>query len=104
MDLMPKEILKQIPNIKETEEEKDPIAYVKYFHPFSSYTAFLTEYDPEERLGFGLVVGLDTPELGYISLKELEEVEVRGLKMERDLYFKPTKLSEIKKALQLWQQ
>ena len=34
-------------------------------------------------------------ELGYMSLKEMEEVKIHGLGIERDLYFKPTKLHEI---------
>ncbi len=44
---------------------------------------------------FGLVNGFDC-ELGYFSLKELESVRGPfGLAVERDLYFKPTSLSEL---------
>ena len=35
---------------------------------------------------FGMVHGHDK-ELGYFSLKELANVFVRGLKVERDMYF-----------------
>ncbi|MEN5407683.1 DUF2958 domain-containing protein, partial [Aliarcobacter butzleri] len=38
-------------------------------------------------------------ELGYFSLDELESVRgLFGLKVERDLSFKPTKLSKVKGA------
>lgn len=98
MKLITEELKKILPGIKETDGEKDPTAYVKIFHPMSSYTAYITEYDPEERLAFGLVIGsgMET-ELGYISIDEMESVVVMGLKMERDLYYKAEKLSMIRK-------
>ena len=46
---------------------------------------------------FGLCdLGMGFPELGYVSLQELESVELPfGLKIERDMYFTPDKtLSE----------
>lgn len=44
---------------------------------------------------FGLVDGFEK-ELGYFSLSELESVKgPLGLKIERDLYFKPTTLKKI---------
>ena len=39
--------------------------------------------------------GLES-ELGYVSLEELENLEVNGLKVERDLYFTPTKYKKTK--------
>jgi hypothetical protein len=48
-------------------------------------------------LFFGLVCGLDV-ELGYFLLAELETFRGKfGLPIERDLYFQPTRLSEVKK-------
>lgn len=47
-------------------------------------------------LFFGLVHGFEK-EWGYFSLKELESVTgPHGLKIERDLYFEPTKIKDIK--------
>jgi len=44
---------------------------------------------------FGLVKGFEE-EFGYFTLSELEGVTgPMGLKIERDLYFKPCKLSEL---------
>ena len=42
---------------------------------------------------FGLCdLGMGFPELGYVSLQELESVELPfGLKIERDMYFTPDK-------------
>ena len=42
-------------------------------------------------------------ELGNISLDEMEEVRVRGLRIERDLYFSPTKLHQIEELEELVQ-
>lgn len=41
---------------------------------------------------FGYVIGFEA-EFGYFSLTELEEVNVRGIVIERDCYFEPSKLS-----------
>jgi hypothetical protein len=47
-------------------------------------------------LFFGWVYS-DFPELGYFSLSEMEQINVGGLGMERDLHFTPKRLSEVKK-------
>ena len=74
----------------------DAVAVVKFFTPWSSWTWYATEYDPAERLFFGMVDGPDR-ELGYFSLDELEEVTGPwGLKIERDLYWEPATLAEIR--------
>lgn len=75
-------------------QRDDPIARVKFFTPDSSWTYYVTEYDPVERLCFGLVVGLER-ELGYFSLDELESVKgPLGLAIERDLHWNPRPLSQ----------
>ena len=54
------------------------------------------EFDCKDTF-FGAVSGQEF-ELGYFSLRELEETTgPLGLHVERDLYFKPTQLSEIRK-------
>jgi hypothetical protein len=94
MKLLTKEIQKQLPTLGATENDSDPTAVVKFFHPFSSWTWYATEYSPEERMFFGRVDG-HVSELGYFSLDELEQTQVRGLPIERDQWFTPTKLSEV---------
>ena len=92
--LMPEKIAKDIPKLYETENVEDPIAHVKLFTPDSSWTWWIMEADPEERLCFGLVIGNER-ELGYFSLRELEEVRgPLGLPIERDLHWRPTPLSK----------
>ena len=44
---------------------------------------------------FGLVDGHEN-ELGYFSLNELKSVKVRGLGIERDMYFSPKTIKEIR--------
>ena len=66
---------------------------MKFFTPDSSWTWYVTEFDPAERRCFGLVIGHER-ELGYFSLAELESVRgPLGLPIERDLDFTPTPLS-----------
>lgn len=67
---------------------------VKLFTPDAGCTWLLSELDPDDPdIAFGLCdLGLGCPELGYVSLAELEKVRGRlGLPIERDLYFVPTK-------------
>lgn len=92
-EYMPAEIVDTIPPLYATENQPDPIVHVKLFTPDSSWTWLVTEYDPEQRLCFGLVIGHDR-EPGYFSLKELETVRgPLGLPVERDLHWTPTPLS-----------
>ena len=70
------------------------IAYAKFFSPDSSFTWWATEYDGEDTF-FGLVDG-QFKELGYFSLRELEEVRgPLGLPIERDIHWEPKTLEEI---------
>ena len=95
MKLLTEEIKKKLPPLYSQEKVKDPIAQVKFFTPWTSWTWFATEYDQKDTF-FGLVVGNET-ELGYFSLSELESINGPfELKIERDLYFEPKKLSEIR--------
>jgi len=97
MKLLTETIRKAVPKLYSQEEKGDEaVAYIKFFTPWSNWTWYATEFDGED-IFFGLVVGLET-ELGYFSLKELSEVTgLGGLKIERDLYFTPKPLSELKK-------
>lgn len=96
-NLMPDSIRKQLPKLYSTEKELigDKTAYARYFFPMGAYTAYLLEYDPKTRIGFGAVTMGYGWELGNMSLDEMEEVKIHGLGIERDLYFTPKKLHEI---------
>lgn len=95
MKLMTKELLSRSPKLYSTENIKDPMVICKFFAPWSNWTWYVTEFDGQDTF-FGYVVGFDS-ELGYFSLSELENVTgPLGLKVERDLYFDPLPLSQIK--------
>ncbi len=96
MKLLTKELRKQLPALGATEKQADPPVICKFFTPDSSWSWYITEFDQKDTF-FGLVAGCEV-ELGYISLSELEATTgPLGLHVERDLYFKPTALSEIRK-------
>jgi hypothetical protein len=93
MKLLTKELLKQLPKIGETEKQEQ-IAIVKFFTPDGAWTWYGQEYDGED-LFYGLVDGMEK-ELGYFSLSELKSVRGQfGLPVERDLWFKPTRIDEL---------
>ena len=76
----------------------DPKPVVKLFTPDAGAAWLLTEIDPEDLdRAFGLCdLGLGFPELGWVSLSELQNVRgPLGLAIERDLHFRADKsLSE----------
>ena len=76
----------------------DPIVIAKWFTPWTRWTWYGIAYDPQDKICFGLVVGFET-ELGYFSIEELEEIRgPHGLRIERDLYWKEKRLSEVREG------
>jgi len=74
---------------------KDAIAQVKFFTPWTNWTWYAVEYNPECKLFFGLVDGFEK-EVGYWGLEELEDFKGPfGMKIERDLHFQPTALNAL---------
>ena len=70
-------------------------AVLKLFNPTGIGTWYLSELDPETNIAFGLC-DLGTPELGYVSIDELQSFKGRmGLGIERDRFFKPTSFEEL---------
>lgn len=97
MELIPKNLLNRIPKLYETEEQIDPIAYVKLF--LDGWTWFITEISIDNNICFGYVISPFGAELGYFSLEEIKSIKgTLGIGVERDLSFKPTRLSKIKGA------
>jgi hypothetical protein len=87
---------KKLPLLYSGEEHGlDALAQVKFFTPDSSWTWYASEFDGED-IFFGLVSGF-VVELGYFSLEELKEAKgPLGLPIERDLYYEPKSLRELK--------
>ena len=93
MQLMTKAIQGQLEKNREL-PAADRKVVVKYFTPDGAATWWISERDPHNPdLLFGLCdLGMGFPELGYVSLQELESIELPfGLKIERDMYFTPDK-------------
>ncbi|MCL4354831.1 DUF2958 domain-containing protein [Patescibacteria group bacterium] len=96
MKLLTEELKRKLPKLYSQEQIEDPVVVCKFFLPMTKWTWYATEFDGNDTL-FGYVVG-EFPELGYFSLKELEKVEgPYGLGVERDLYFDPVRLSEVRR-------
>ena len=78
-------------------EEKglDALALFKFFTPDSSWTWYASEFNGED-IFYGLVIGFEI-EFGFFSLSELQSVRgPMGLYIERDLYFQPKTLRELR--------
>ncbi len=115
MKLLTEEIKQQLPPLYSQDNEKDPMVICKFFDPVGSWTWYAIEGSPVDDDGyfdtdnekvdflfFGFVIGVE-PELGYFSLKELQNAKQgltgihAALPIERDRYFTPCRLSDIKK-------
>ena len=99
--LMTKEIGDTIPALYANEHVEDydsVLALAKLFSPYNGWRWYVTEWDPETGLCFGLVEGFET-ELGYFDLTELAEATVFGgvPAVERDLHWKPKPLGAIRR-------
>jgi len=96
--LITKEIAAKIPALytNENKEKCEIMVYLKLFSPYSDYTFYVTEMNPETGVMFGLVVNQYGPELGYSDFSELESCNRNGLPLiERDCYFTPVTLQAI---------
>ncbi|MGO4155200.1 DUF2958 domain-containing protein [Cupriavidus sp. YAF13] len=55
-------------------EANDPMVLVKLFDVAGAATWWVTEYDPEDRIGFCYVTGMAYDEWGTVSIDELFEM------------------------------
>lgn len=109
-ELLDAETRARLPELYSGEEKGEgALAQVKFFTPDAGWTWYASEgsyvdedgyYDTDkpkvDYIMFGLVSGLEV-EYGYFSLRELESVRGQlGLPIERDLYFEPKPLHELR--------
>lgn len=93
MDLIPQDIRQaMLANGKasKADHSHDPHPVLKLFTPDAGATWLLTELDPDNPdIAFGLCdLGLGCPELGSVSIEEIQAVRGRlGLRVERDTSF-----------------
>ena len=100
-NLLPQTLEEVLPALYATENipTEEKIVYAKFFAPNTCWTWFVLEGSRQEDgdyIFFGLVHGFEK-EYGYFALSELESVGVSNplCRVERDLYFVPTILSNI---------
>jgi len=67
-------------------------AVVKLFNPYGPGDWYLSEMDPSTGRCFGLCM-IHEPELGYVNIKELEELDCGFGGVERDKFFTENKYS-----------
>ena len=95
--LLTQEIKGTLPPLYNSEKhpEKEAIAVVKFFSPYSQWTWYAVEFDGEDTF-FGIVDGFEM-EYGYFSYSELEAVTVFGgvPAVERDCHWSPRPVKEI---------
>lgn len=98
MQLLTDELREQIPKLYSQENVKtdEKIVYAKFFFPAADWTWFVFEGEQEDRdyVFFGFVVGFEE-EFGNFTLNELENINVNGLKVERDLHFKSGRFCDV---------
>ncbi|WP_226759272.1 DUF2958 domain-containing protein [Arthrobacter sp. SO3] len=92
--------LKTIPSLYETEEvpADDKVIVARFFG--GSGTWLIAELDPETGTAFGCCsLGLGFQEWGYVSLLELESLNIHNglVIIERDLDFTPIRLCDIQR-------
>lgn len=98
MQLLPDELRERIPKLYSQEKVKteEKTVHAKFFFPAADWTWFVTEGEQEDGdyVFFGYVIGFES-EWGYYTLNELQNIKVAGLMVERDLFFKPGKFSDV---------
>lgn len=124
MKMLTEEIRARIPGLYSQDGKGDEaVVHVKFFTPWGRWTWYATEAtafmadgtelrlsavsldalldpssDVEDVHFFGLVDGPE-PELGYFSLREMQEIRgPAGLRIERDIHFGPRKLADVRRT------
>ncbi len=100
MKLLTKELQERFHQLGSQEGKgDDAIVVAKFFCPWNQWTWLCLEFDPTDRIFFGLVRGHEI-EFGSFSLDELESARgPAGLRIERDLHWKERPIGEVRHAL-----
>jgi hypothetical protein len=99
MELLSQDLLRRFAEVGD-QEGKDAIVIAHYFNPCGAGNWYATEFDVEtgEFFGYVSIFGDHNDEWGYFSLAELESYQgPLGLGIERDLYWKEKRFSQIKR-------
>jgi hypothetical protein len=99
IELFPTELRQTLPPLNAQEGAQDPIVYIKFFTRNSGWAWYVTEgcSEDDDFIFFGFVVG-EEMEWGQFALSELNELcGPFDHLLQRDLDFKPARLSEVLK-------
>ena len=93
------ELLNQIPRLYTTEhvQLREKVIHMHFF--IGGCDWFVSEYDGED-LFFGYAVlndDMQNAEWGYFTLSELKDINIHGLEIDCDLYWKPMPAGEIER-------
>jgi len=92
---VPESIREKLPRLGAAENDPNPTVWIRLFTPDANWTWYIAGFDGEDRC-FGLVVG-HAAELRYFLLSDIACARGgRGLPVERDLFFRPKPLSEVR--------
>lgn len=98
--------LKKLPGMNEGPEGDERMCYVKLFTPFSDFTWYVLEFDPEHQLAYCLTYRTSFAdqcpegEYGDVYLPELAESDRAGVPMvERDCFWTPQTVGDIRAQL-----
>ncbi|MCB2189760.1 MAG: DUF2958 domain-containing protein [Deltaproteobacteria bacterium] len=95
-------LLSKIPRLYQTEKTplQDKTIYLHFF--LGSCDWYIAEFDGDDLMWGFAILGGDTmnAEWGYISLSELKAININGLEVDRDIYWKPQQASSIDKICQ----
>ena len=106
MKLLTQDVRKRLPPLRSQEQNPDPMVPVKFFDPTGAATWWIIEGEDEDddflMFGFVNLGDLNCAELGNVSMNELQSFKGRfGIGIERDLYWMPVPLSEVRAKLGL---
>lgn len=92
---MKEQISRDYPLYSQDGKGKDAICVAKFF--IGNWTWYIIEGNTEvgDFIMYGIAINGFCDEYGYVSLNELENVNVRGFQVERDLYFEKRPLKDI---------
>jgi hypothetical protein len=95
--LMTAELEKALPGLYATDGQGEDALVVAHYFSLTGWHWYALEYDPNTRTFFGWVKGI-ADEYGYFNLDEMEGVTLAGgvPAIERDLYWTPVTLGEVK--------
>ena len=93
-----KEQLAQVPKLYSTENItiENKIIYLHFF--IGNCDWYIAEFDGDDSFfGYANLGDSQNAEWGYISFRELIEINIQGIEIDNDLYWQPKSFSEISK-------